>query len=126
MSRKVLIIEDNTDIRDNIVELLELEGYQLYSAGNGKTGVELALFNIPDIILCDIMMPEMDGYCVLSRIREYPKLKDVPFIFLSAKAERLDLRKGMDLGADGYLIKPFDDITLLSAIESKFNKHLPE
>lgn len=119
MNKKVLIIEDNKDIRENIAEILELADYQVYSADNGKAGIELALSNLPNIILCDIMMPEMDGYDVLAALHQYPEMKGVPFIFLTAKAERLDLRKGMELGADDYLIKPFDDIALLTAIKNK-------
>jgi CheY-like chemotaxis protein len=119
MGRKVLIIEDNADIRENIVEILELSDYQVYSADNGKGGVELALNHLPDIILCDIMMPEMDGYGVLSLLHQYPEMTGIPFIFLTAKAERLDLRKGLALGADDYLVKPFDDLALLNAIDNR-------
>jgi CRP-like cAMP-binding protein/CheY-like chemotaxis protein len=122
MSKKVLVIEDNNDIRDNIVEILELAGYQVYAANNGKTGVDLALKNIPDIILCDIMMPELDGYGVLYMLNKYPQTAATPFIFLTAKAERIDLRKGMEMGADDYLTKPFDDMDLLNAIESRLKR----
>jgi CRP-like cAMP-binding protein/CheY-like chemotaxis protein len=122
MSKKVLIIEDNNDIRENIVEILELAGYTVFAANNGKTGVDLAVKNIPDIILCDIMMPELDGYGVLYMVNKQPELTAVPFIFLTAKAERTDLRKGMEMGADDYLTKPFDDMELLNAIESRLKK----
>jgi CRP-like cAMP-binding protein len=122
MSTKVLIIEDNTDIRENIVEILGLAGYTIFAASNGKAGVELAVKNIPDIILCDIMMPELDGYGVLYMINKNPELSAVPFIFLTAKAERVDFRKGMEMGADDYLTKPFDDMELLTAIESRLKK----
>lgn len=122
MSKKVLIIEDNNDIRENVVEILELAGYTVLAADNGKTGVDLALKNTPDIILCDIMMPELDGYGVLYLLNKNPQLAAVPFIFLTAKAERTDFRKGMEMGADDYLTKPFDDIELLSAIESRLKK----
>src|SRR5471030_2750898 len=122
MSKKVLIIEDNNDIRENIIEILELAGYTVYSADNGKTGVDLAIKNIPDIILCDIMMPELDGYGVLYLLNKNPETSTIPFIFLTAKAERVDLRKGMEMGADDYLTKPFDDIELLNAIESRLKK----
>lgn len=122
MSKKVLIIEDNNDIRENVVEILELAGYQVFEAENGKTGVELAIKNIPDIILCDIMMPELDGYGVLYMLNKNPGTAATPFIFLTAKAERLDLRKGMEMGADDYLTKPFDDMELLNAIESRLKK----
>src|SRR5471030_1609911 len=122
MSKKVLIIEDNNDIRENIIEILELAGYTVYSADNGKTGVDLAIKNIPDIILCDIMMPELDGYGVLYLLNKNPETSAIPFIFLTAKAERVDLRKGMEMGADDYLTKPFDDMELLNAVESRLKK----
>lgn len=122
MNKKVLIIEDNNDIRENVVEILELAGYDVADANNGKTGVELAIKNPPDIILCDIMMPELDGYGVLYMLNKNPETSAVPFIFLTAKAERLDLRKGMEMGADDYLTKPFDDMDLLNAIESRLKK----
>ena len=119
---KVLIIEDNNDIRDNIVEILELAHYEVFEANNGKTGVAMALKNLPDIILCDIMMPELDGYGVLHLLNKHDETKMIPFIFITARSERLDLRKGMDLGADDYLTKPFDDLELLNAIESRLKK----
>jgi CRP-like cAMP-binding protein len=120
--KKVLVIEDNNDIRENIVEILELAGYIVFSANNGKSGVDLALKNNPDIILCDIMMPEMDGYGVLYILNKHAQTNTTPFIFLTAKAEHLDLRKGMDMGADDYLTKPFDDMELLQSIESRLKK----
>jgi DNA-binding response OmpR family regulator len=122
MSKKVLIIEDNNDIRENIVEILELAGYDVFAADNGKTGVELALKHTPDIVLCDIMMPDLDGYGVLYMLNKYPETAAIPFIFLTAKAERTDMRKGMEMGADDYLTKPFDDMELLNAIESRLRK----
>ncbi|MBW4891020.1 response regulator [Mucilaginibacter sp. HMF5004] len=122
MSKKILIIEDNLDIRENIVEILELAGYTVFDADNGKKGVELALKNLPDIILCDIMMPELDGYGVLHMLNKYPGTANIPFIFLTAKAERVDLRKGMEMGADDYLTKPFDDMELLNAIDVRLKK----
>ena len=122
MNKKVLIIEDNNDIRENIVEILELANYTVFAADNGKTGVDLALKNTPDIILCDIMMPELDGYGVLYMLNKNPQMAAIPFIFLTAKAERVDLRKGMEMGADDYLTKPFDDMELLNAIESRLKK----
>jgi CRP-like cAMP-binding protein/CheY-like chemotaxis protein len=122
MKKKVLIIEDNNDIRENVMEILQLAGYEAFEAGNGKAGVELALSHTPDIILCDIMMPELDGYGVLYMLNKNPDTAAIPFIFLTAKAERVDLRKGMEMGADDYLTKPFDDIELLNAIETRFKK----
>lgn len=122
MNKKVLIIEDNNDIRENVVEILELANYEVYEANNGKKGVDLAVKNLPDIILCDIMMPELDGYGVLYMLNKNPETATIPFIFLTAKAERVDLRKGMEMGADDYLTKPFDDMDLLNAIESRLKK----
>lgn len=120
--KTVLVIEDNDDIREGTVEILELAGYQAISAKNGKIGVELALSAIPDIILCDIMMPELDGYGVLYLLSKNPKTAGIPFIFMTAKAERADMRKGMEMGADDYLTKPFDDVELFNAIESRLKK----
>ncbi|MDB5032096.1 response regulator [Mucilaginibacter sp.] len=122
MKKKVLIIEDNNDIRENVVEILQLAGYEAHEAKNGKAGVELALSHLPDIILCDIMMPELDGYGVLYMLNKNPDTAAIPFIFLTAKAERVDLRKGMEMGADDYLTKPFDDMDLLNAIETRLKK----
>ena len=122
MSKQVLIIEDNTDIRENVVEILELAEFSVLQANNGKIGVDLAIKHKPDIILCDIMMPDLDGYGVLYMLNKNPETAAIPFIFLTAKAERVDLRKGMEMGADDYLTKPFDDIELLTAIESRLKK----
>ncbi len=122
MKKQILIIEDNNDIRENVVEILELAGFGVHQAENGKIGVELAMKHIPDVILCDIMMPELDGYGVLYLLSKNPETSAIPFIFLTAKAEKVDLRKGMELGADDYLTKPFDDIELMSAIESRLKK----
>ncbi|EOR95148.1 transcriptional regulator, Crp/Fnr family [Arcticibacter svalbardensis MN12-7] len=118
----ILIIEDNDDIRESTTEILELANYTVFHANNGKTGVELAVKHLPDIILCDIMMPELDGYGVLFMLNKTPETSTIPFIFLTAKAERIDMRKGMEMGADDYLTKPFDDVELLNAIESRLNK----
>ncbi len=118
----ILIIEDNDDIRENTREILELTGYQVYDAAEGKTGVELALKYLPDVILCDIMMPELDGFGVLYMLSKHRQASTIPFIFLTAKSERADMRKAMELGADDYLTKPFDDIELLNAIETRLKK----
>lgn len=118
----VLIIEDNEDIRESTAEILELANYDVLEAHNGKVGVEVATTHLPDLILCDIMMPELDGYGVLYMLSKNPKTAVIPFIFLTAKAERIDMRKGMEMGADDYLTKPFDDVELLNAIESRLNK----
>ncbi|MBK1439585.1 response regulator [Parapedobacter sp. ISTM3] len=118
----VLIIEDNDDIREGTKEILELTGYHVYTAPEGKTGVDMALKHLPDIILCDIMMPELDGFGVLYMLSKHPEAATIPFIFLTAKAERADMRKAMEMGADDYLTKPFDDIELLNAIETRLKK----
>jgi CRP-like cAMP-binding protein/CheY-like chemotaxis protein len=123
---KILIIEDNNDIRDNIVEILTLAGYQMFEANNGKMGVSEALKNLPDLILCDIMMPELDGYGVLHLLNKHVGTSRIPFIFVTAKSDRVDFRKAMDMGADDYLTKPFDDIELLNAIESRLKRKLEE
>lgn len=122
MNKKILIIEDHDAIRGNIVEILEMAKYIVFEADNGKIGVEMALKHIPDIILCDIMMPELDGYGVLYMLNKYTETSSIPFIFLTAKAEHNDLRKGMEMGADDYLTKPFDDIELLNAIDVRLRK----
>jgi CRP-like cAMP-binding protein/CheY-like chemotaxis protein len=126
MSKTVLIIEDNNDIRENIVEILQLAAYNVHEAQNGKTGVDLAVKYKPDIILCDIMMPELDGYGVLYLLNKNPETTNIPFIFLTARAERLDHRKGMEMGADDYLTKPFDDMELLNAIETRLKKKIAQ
>ena len=126
MSKTVLIIEDNNDIRENIVEILLLADYTVYEAQNGKSGVDLAIKHNPDIILCDIMMPELDGYGVLYLLNKNPDTTNIPFVFLTARAERLDHRKGMEMGADDYLTKPFDDMELLNAIESRLKKKVAQ
>ena len=119
---RIQIIEDNDDIRESIVEILELANYEVIAADNGKAGIELATQHVPDLILCDIMMPELDGYGVLYLLGKNPQTASIPFIFLTAKAERIDMRKGMEMGADDYLTKPFDDMELLNAVESRLNK----
>lgn len=119
---KILIIEDNDNIRENIVEILELSGYEVFAATNGKDGVEKTLKTMPDLVLCDIMMPELDGYGVLHILHKHPETQAIPVIFLTAKAERIDVRKGMELGVDDYLTKPFDDLELLRAIEARLKK----
>lgn len=119
---KILIIEDNDSIRENTAEILEMTNYQVFSAKNGKVGVEMALKENPDLILCDIMMPVLDGYSVLHMLRKNTSTKNVPFIFLTAKSERDDFRKGMELGADDYISKPFKETELLKAVECRLKK----
>ncbi|HTM92505.1 MAG TPA: response regulator [Flavisolibacter sp.] len=120
--KKILVIEDNKDILDNIAEILELSNYHAITALNGKLGVEEALKGKPDLILCDILMPELDGYGVLHMVQQNPDLEQTPFIFLSAKTEHNEVRKGMSLGADDYITKPFDPTDLLNAIEKRLKK----
>lgn len=120
--KKILIIEDNNDVRENLKEILELSNYEVVEAANGKAGVEQAFAELPDMILCDIMMPELDGYGVLHILSRDRRTADIPFIFLSAKAEKDDFRKGMSLGADDYITKPFDDMALLATIEGRLKK----
>src|ERR1035437_3167027 len=120
--KKILLIEDNKDMRENTSEILELANYKVSTAKNGKEGVELAQKEKHDLIICDIMMPLLDGYGVLHLLAKDPKTAHIPFIFLTAKAERSDLRKGMEMGADDYLTKPFDDIELINAVESRLKK----
>lgn len=119
---KILVIEDNDEIRENIVEILELAAYKVIVAKNGKQGVEVAIAGLPDVILCDIVMPELDGYGVLYLLNKNTETTNVPFIFITSKSERLDLRKGMEMGADDYLTKPFGRLELLNAIEIRLKK----
>jgi CRP-like cAMP-binding protein/CheY-like chemotaxis protein len=122
MKKKILLIEDNLEVRENTSEILDLAGYEVISAPNGKVGVELAQKETPDLIICDIMMPELDGYGVLHILNKKSETAGIPFIFLTAKTEKTDIRKGMNLGADDYLTKPFDDTDLLNAIEARLRK----
>ncbi|MDJ1506444.1 response regulator [Xanthocytophaga agilis] len=118
----ILIIEDRLEIRENAAEILQLSSYHVLQAGNGKEGVELARKSKPDLILCDVLMPELDGYGVLHLLQRDPETAAIPFVFLTGKAEKNDLQKAMGLGADGYLIKPFDDISLLELVEIRLRK----
>lgn len=121
--KKILLIEDNHDVRENTSEILSLANYNVVTAENGKIGVELAQKEKPDLIICDIMMPELDGYGVLHILSKNEHTANIPFIFLTAKTEKTDIRKGMNLGADDYLTKPFDDTDLLNAIEARLRKN---
>jgi DNA-binding response OmpR family regulator len=122
MERSILVIDDNNDIRENTAEILDLAGYKTFTAENGKQGVEIAIKEKPSLIVCDIMMPELDGYGVLHLLRKNPETENIPFIFLTAKTERSDFRKGMEMGADDYITKPFEDIELLNAVEVRLKK----
>lgn len=120
--KTVLLIEDDVALRENTAELLELSNFKVLKASNGKTGLKLAKNQLPNIIVCDIMMPELDGYKVVELLSKNDATKYIPFIFLSAKTERKDVRKGMDLGADDYITKPFSEDELISAIKSRLAK----
>ena len=121
--KKILLIEDNDLIRENTAEILELANYKVTTAANGKIGVEMALQHIPDLIICDIMMPVLDGYGVLHAVQKNDAIKNIPFIFLTAKTERNDFRRGMESGADDYITKPFDGTELLNAVNSRLKKN---
>lgn len=122
MNKRLLIIEDDKTVRENTEELLMLSNYTVYTAKNGVEGVQKAKEELPDLIVCDVMMPEMDGYDVLTHLAKDPATQGIPFIFLSAKTDHKDIRKGMDLGADDYLTKPFEEEDLINAIESRIAK----
>jgi len=117
--KRILVIEDEAQMRRNLVTILRLEAFEPLAAENGKTGVELARREKPDLILCDVMMPELDGYGVLKALHNDPATMNIPFIFLTAKGEKTDVRSGMNLGADDYLIKPVDKSDLLRAIRTR-------
>lgn len=118
----ILLIEDNPDIRDNTAEILEMANYQVLTAADGMQGVHMAFEHKPDLIICDITMPVLDGYGVLHMLHKRNALQATPFIFLTARAERSDMRKGMEMGADDFITKPFDAMELLQAIESRIKK----
>ncbi|MEG4283476.1 response regulator [Microcoleus sp. A006_D1] len=120
---KILVIEDEESIRENILELLEAENFQGIGATNGKVGIQLAIAQIPDLILCDMMMPEVDGHGVFKALRSEPLTATIPFIFLTAKADKSDIRTGMELGADDYITKPCTPQELLKAIAIRLEKH---
>jgi len=120
--KKILVIEDDRSVRENLLDLLDAKNFETFAAGNGKTGVELALVHQPDLIICDVMMPELDGFGVLTALRKEPATATIPFIFLTAMTEKTDLRQGMSLGADDYLTKPFTGGELLDAISARLEK----
>jgi two-component system, sensor histidine kinase and response regulator len=120
--KKILVIEDETVIRENIIDLLETEGFEVISAEDGYEGYNIALNRKPDLILSDIRMPRMDGLDLLKKLQDNPLTSAIPFIFLSAKVDAQDIRYGMALGADDYLLKPYKCNDLLSAIDSRFRK----
>jgi len=120
--KKILIIEDEEIIRETTADMLRLANYEVSTAENGRVGVKKAQELAPDLIVCDIMMPELDGYGVIYLLSRDPATSGIPFIFLSAKAEKSDVRKGMSLGADDYLTKPFEEMDLLNAIDGRLKR----
>ena len=120
--RKILVIEDEPEMRRNIMTLLRYNEYEPIEAENGRKGVELARREKPDLILCDLMMPELDGYGVLETLQRDAGLAPIPFVFLTAKGDKDDLRSGMNLGADDYLTKPVANADLLLAIEARLRR----
>jgi len=118
----ILIIEDDVNIRGNTAELLQLEGYLVITASNGRTGLEKIKRESPDLILCDLLMPEMDGFSVLGHVVQDPDLKRIPFVFFSVRSEKINVKAGIDAGADDYLTKPFELEDLLTSIEKCLKK----
>ena len=120
--KKILVIEDELSLRQNLLDLLDAEDFDAVGADNGRIGIKLAQQTVPDLIICDVMMPELDGYEVVKTLRRNPATATIPFIFLTAKADKTDLRQGMELGADDYLTKPFTRGGVLGAIASRLEK----
>lgn len=121
--KNILVIEDSFEIRESIAEILEISDYRVSQAENGKVGVLKAMRESPDLILCDVMMPELDGFGVLNILEKKPQTADIPFIFLTAKTDKRDFRRGMSLGADDYITKPFQALDLLRAVEMRLKKN---
>lgn len=119
---KILVIEDEHHLRESLVEMLELTDFEVISAIDGEEGIQKAHSNTPDLIICDVMMPKKNGYEVLQHIRTNYKLQSIPFIFLTAKVERKDIRKGMNLSADDYITKPFEYKELIEAINTRLER----
>jgi two-component system alkaline phosphatase synthesis response regulator PhoP len=120
--KKILVIEDEQTVRESILDLLEAEGFSGIGGENGNVGLQLARDNHPDLILCDVQMPDLDGYSVLSNLRQATNTADIPFIFLTARGAKADIRYGMELGADDYLTKPCTATELLGAISGRLAK----
>ncbi|MDX2212342.1 MAG: response regulator [Oculatellaceae cyanobacterium bins.114] len=119
---KILVIEDERPVRTNIVDLLTVEGFEAIGAENGRAGLQLIQEQEPDLVICDVLMPKMDGFEVLRALGQRPDIESVPFIFLTAKTERSDMRQGMELGAYDYLTKPFTRTELLGAVHAQLKK----
>ena len=122
MAKKILIIEDQAPMRRNLALMLQMEGYETCTAENGRVGVETAQTERPDLILCDVMMPELDGYGVVQKLREDPSFATTPFVFLTAKSDKSDVRVGMNFGADDYLTKPVNREDLLTAVQIRLKR----
>jgi len=120
--KKILLIEDHPQMRENLQLMLEMEGYAVLTAEHGRAGVDLARRELPDVILCDVMMPELDGFGVLRELRAHEATATVPFLFLTAKGEKVDQRTGMNLGADDYLVKPVAKQDVLAAIAARLQR----
>ncbi len=123
--KKILVIEDENFIRENLLELLEIEGFQAVGAENGCVGVELAKQQQPNLILCDVMMPELDGYGVLAALRQDPVTAKIPFLFLTASADRTNLQKIRDLGINDFILKPFNVDKFLAVIADRMENTTP-
>ncbi|OUC13245.1 MAG: hypothetical protein B0A82_18315 [Alkalinema sp. CACIAM 70d] len=121
--KTILVIEDDKNVRECLIDLLEVEGFQTIAACDGPTGLQLAQQQQPDMVLCDVHMPEVDGFTVLHQMRQNPDTSALPFIFLTARTTKADLRRGMELGADDYLFKPFTPEELFAAISARLNKY---
>ena len=121
--KKIILIEDNVDVRESTKEILELADYEVITAGDGKKGVELVKTEKPDLIICDIAMPDLDGYGVLRILNNNPDTNNIPFVFLTARTGKRDIRKGMNHGADDYITKPFRGTDLLEAVEMRLNRN---
>lgn len=120
--KKILVIEDHPQMRRNVTTILTMEGYHALSAENGKLGLAAARLHQPDLIICDVMMPELDGFGVLAALRADERIANIPFIFLTARGEKLDQRAGMNLGADDYLSKPVEHSELMAAVEARLDR----
>ena len=122
MKKKILVIEDDNSVRESLIELLELAGYEVINSTDGIEGIKSIRLSLPDLIICDISMPRMDGYAVLNELNKNPETSWIPFLFLTAKTELKDIRYGMQLGADDYLFKPFAANDLLTSVETRLSK----
>ncbi len=123
MQYSILVVEDDETIRTNLIQLLSFEGYKAEGAADGDEGLQIAVKNRPDLIICDVAMPKMDGFQVLESLRQEPDISEVPFLFLTARSSRQDIRHGMTLGADDYITKPFSDSEILDAVSVRLKKY---